>query len=93
MPSKRKKFEISPGVAGVTIPPELLDHLVKGPMTPEEVQAACLSFKKALIQRALGQRDGDGMAGGASHACPASTALAPARGMDCGQCLELLLNR
>ena len=34
MPSKRKKFEGVPGVAGVTTPPELLDQLVKGPMTP-----------------------------------------------------------
>ena len=39
MPIKRKKSEKVPGVAGVTIPPELLDQLVKGPMTPEEVQA------------------------------------------------------
>ena len=54
MPIKRKKSEKVPGVAGVTIPPELLDQLVKGPMTPEEVQAACLSFKKALIERAMG---------------------------------------
>ena len=54
MPSKRKKSEVAPGVSGVAIPPELLDQLVKGPMTPEEVQAACLSFKKALIERALG---------------------------------------
>ena len=38
----------------MTIPPELLDQLVKCPMTPEEVQAACLSFKKALIERAMG---------------------------------------
>jgi len=55
MPSKRKKSEVASGVAGVTIPPELLDPLVKGPMTPEEVQAACLSFKKALIERAMGR--------------------------------------
>ena len=54
MPSKRKKSEVALGVAGVTIPPELLDQLVKGPMTAEEVQAACLSFKKALIERAMG---------------------------------------
>ena len=54
MPSKRKKSEVAPGVAGVTIPPELLDQLVKGPMTPEEVQAICLRFKKALIERAMG---------------------------------------
>lgn len=38
MPSKRKKVEIAPGVAGVEIPAELLDQLVKGPMTPAEVQ-------------------------------------------------------
>jgi hypothetical protein len=43
-----------PGVAGVTIPPELLDQQVKGPMTAEEVQAICLGFKKALIERAMG---------------------------------------
>lgn len=39
MPSNRKKSDVVPGVAGVTIPPELLDQLVKGPMTPEQVQA------------------------------------------------------
>jgi len=49
MPSKRKKSEVALGVARVTIPPELLDQLVKGPMTPEEVQAVCLRFKKALV--------------------------------------------
>jgi transposase-like protein len=38
----------------VTIPPELLDQLVKGPLTAEEVQAICLNFKKALIERAMG---------------------------------------
>ena len=54
MPSKRKKVEIAPGVAGVEIPAELLDQLVKGPMTPAEVQAVCLGFKKALIERAMG---------------------------------------
>ena len=54
MPSKRKKPEGTAGVPGVTIPPEFLDQVVKGPMTPEEVQAACLSFKKALIERAMG---------------------------------------
>jgi transposase-like protein len=54
MPSKRKKSEVAAGLGGVTIPPELLDQLVKGPMTPEEVQAVCLRFKKALIERAMG---------------------------------------
>ena len=36
------------------IPPELLDQLVKGPMTPGVVQETSLAFKKALIERALG---------------------------------------
>ena len=36
------------------IPPELLDHLVKGPMSAEAVQEASTAFKKALIERALG---------------------------------------
>ena len=54
MPSKRRKAAGAPDLAGVTIPPELLDQLVQGPMTAEEVQATCLSFKKALIERAMG---------------------------------------
>jgi putative transposase len=37
-----------------TIPPELLDQLVKGPMSAEAVQDASQAFKKALIERALG---------------------------------------
>ena len=36
------------------IPPELLDRLVKGPMTAEAVEDASQAFKKALIERALG---------------------------------------
>jgi len=36
------------------IPPELLDQLVKGPMTAEAVEDLSRSFKKALIERALG---------------------------------------
>jgi putative transposase len=37
-----------------TIPKELIDQFVSGPMTPEAVQAASMAFKKALIERALG---------------------------------------
>ena len=37
-----------------TIPPELLDQLVKGPMTAETVEGVSRAFKKALIERALG---------------------------------------
>ena len=53
MPSKSK-----PGKAGTTelpsIPKELIDEFVKGPMSAEAVNAASLVFKKALIERALG---------------------------------------
>jgi transposase-like protein len=54
MPSKRKKDEGAASGSGVSIPAELLDRLVQGPMTPEEVQAICLDFKKAVIERAMG---------------------------------------
>jgi len=37
-----------------TIPKELVDQFVKGPMTAEAVQDAAMAFKKALIERALG---------------------------------------
>jgi transposase-like protein len=37
-----------------SIPSELLDQLVKGPMTAEAVEDASRAFKKALIERALG---------------------------------------
>ena len=53
MPSKKK-------VAGVaktalpSIPKELIDQFVSGPMTAEAVNAASMAFKKALIERALG---------------------------------------
>jgi transposase-like protein len=38
----------------LNIPPALLDHVVKGPMTQEEVEAVCRSLKKAVIERAMG---------------------------------------
>ncbi len=36
------------------LPKELLDELVKGPMTPTEVQDLMLAFNKAIIERAMG---------------------------------------
>ncbi|MEN8518131.1 IS256 family transposase, partial [Burkholderia sp. RS02] len=36
------------------LPKELLDQLVKGPMTPAEVQDLMLAFNKAVIERAMG---------------------------------------
>ena len=41
-----------------SIPKELIDQLVKGPMTAAEVQAASAAFKKALIERAMGAEIG-----------------------------------
>lgn len=37
-----------------TLPKALLDELVKGPMTPSQVQDLMLAFNKALIERAMG---------------------------------------
>ena len=37
-----------------SIPKELIDHFVSGPMSAEAVNAASIAFKKALIERALG---------------------------------------
>jgi putative transposase len=37
-----------------SIPKELIDQFVKGPMSAEAVQATSMAFKKALIERALG---------------------------------------
>ena len=37
-----------------TIPKELIDQFVQGPMSAEAVQAASMAFKKALIERAMG---------------------------------------
>lgn len=36
------------------LPKELLDRLVKGPMSPSEVQDLMLAFNKAVIERAMG---------------------------------------
>jgi putative transposase len=50
MPSKPK-----PAMPALpTIPAELIDQFVSGPMSAEAITAASMSFKKALIERALG---------------------------------------
>jgi len=66
MPNERKRGPRGPQKANAAakaalermakydFPPELLDSIVKGPMTPEAVQDAMLVFNKALIERALG---------------------------------------
>ena len=53
MPSKTKKVEMAMAKLP-SIPKELIDHFVKGPMTGEAVNAASLAFKRALIERAMG---------------------------------------
>ena len=52
MPSMTRK----PKAAQVlpTIPKELIDQFVNGPMSAQAVNAASMAFKKALIERALG---------------------------------------
>ena len=57
MPSKTKarNAAIAAKTAALpTIPKELIEQFVKGPMTAEAVHAASAAFKKALIERALG---------------------------------------
>jgi transposase-like protein len=57
MPSKTKtkNAAIAAKTAALpSIPKELIDQFVKGPMSAEAVNAASMAFKKALIERALG---------------------------------------
>jgi putative transposase len=50
MPRSKKAIPES----GPSIPAELLDELVKGPMTQKDLEVVMRSFKKALIERILG---------------------------------------
>jgi putative transposase len=53
--TKQKNAEIAARSAALPkIPKELMDRLVGGPMTGEEVNAATMAFKKALIERVMG---------------------------------------
>jgi putative transposase len=57
MPSKTKEKNaaIAAKMAALpSVPKELIDHFVHGPMTGEAVNAATVAFKRALIERALG---------------------------------------
>ena len=53
MPSKPKKSSGADPVAAVMIPLELLDRVVKEPMTSDEVQTVCRSLKEAVTERAM----------------------------------------
>jgi putative transposase len=58
MPTSKTKLKnaaiAAKSAALPTIPKELIDQFVTGPMTGEAVNAASMAFKKALIERALG---------------------------------------
>ena len=55
MPSKRRTVAAQAAARGPLpeVPGELLDQLVKGPMTPAEVQDLFLSFQNAVIERTM----------------------------------------
>jgi len=53
MPRKTKRAGAA-SAALPTIPQELVDQFVTGPMSAQAVNAASMAFKKALIERALG---------------------------------------
>ena len=57
MPIMKKKRTVASQAAARGPLPELpegvLDELVKGPMTPTEVQDLMLAFNKAIIERAM----------------------------------------
>ncbi len=57
MPSKTKKRNAAIAARSAAlpkIPNELIDQFVSGPMSGEQVNAASLAFKKALIERVMG---------------------------------------
>ncbi len=51
MPKTKKSV---PGTPALDVKPELLDELVKGPMTPEQFETMFQGLKKAIVERALG---------------------------------------
>ncbi|MEC6411166.1 IS256 family transposase [Achromobacter xylosoxidans] len=56
MPMKKRRTTAAQAAARgplPEVPAELLDHLIKGPMTPSEVQDLFLSFQKAVIERTM----------------------------------------
>jgi transposase-like protein len=54
MPRKTKTTAAAAGAALPSIPNELIDQFVSGPMTAEAVNDISMAFKRALIERALG---------------------------------------
>ena len=54
MPKRRKPPTDAAREPIVNVPKELLDQLVKGPMTQADVESVCRQLKKAVIERAMG---------------------------------------
>jgi transposase-like protein len=52
--SRKTKAAMAAEAALPSIPKELIDQFVTGPMSAQAVNAASMAFKKALIERALG---------------------------------------
>ncbi len=53
MPSKRKTASPAAATPELEVPKELLDQLVKGPMTQGDLESMFRSLKKAVIERAM----------------------------------------
>ena len=53
MPTKKKPANATARELP-SIPQELIEQFVKGPISAEAIQDASMAFKKALIERALG---------------------------------------
>jgi hypothetical protein len=85
MPSKTKTKNAAIAARSAalpSIPKELIDQFVTGPMSAEAVNAASVAFKKALIERALGAELGHHLATRAAMPSPrrqpiTATARAP----------------
>jgi hypothetical protein len=59
MPRKPKPPGQGAPTADLQVPEELLDQLVKGPMSQDELESMFRSLKKAVIERAMGAEMSD----------------------------------
>lgn len=53
MPSKRRSARTAADTPELSVPKELLDQLVKGPMSQGELETMFRSIEKAVIERAM----------------------------------------
>ncbi|KPY38784.1 ISPsy18, transposase, partial [Pseudomonas syringae pv. rhaphiolepidis] len=78
MPTKKKSANATARELP-SIPQELIEQFVKGPMSAEAIQDASMAFKKALIERALGAELGHHLARSALRSRPISVMAKAAR--------------